>query len=177
MFGSNAPIWPFLARFGGAADPLAPVAGTSIIETYPVLAVIALGWTLPDARPAGRLPKYNPERTKTFSIADWRHVCRRTSRAFHERGVTGLGRWLDDATILSAPRKRDQDRLDACLCLLAALHLADGRECLMIGTLESGYVVVPHGSELHQELIDSCERASRAASQWLHRFQLAQPLP
>ena len=27
-----------------------------------MLAMIALLWTLPDSRPAGRLPKYNPQR-------------------------------------------------------------------------------------------------------------------
>jgi predicted RNase H-like nuclease len=66
MFGTGAPIWRFLARFGGPADPLAPVVNTRVFETYPVLAMIALSWALPDSRPAGRLPKYNPERKKTF---------------------------------------------------------------------------------------------------------------
>jgi predicted RNase H-like nuclease len=50
MFGEGAPVWPFLARFGGPADPLKPVADTRVFETYPVLAMIALGWTLPDSR-------------------------------------------------------------------------------------------------------------------------------
>lgn len=81
MFGTEAPVWDFLKRFGGAANPLGPVAGTLVIETYPVLAMIALGWTLLDvsrqARPTNRLPKYNPEQKKTFSILDWQHVCGR----------------------------------------------------------------------------------------------------
>jgi predicted RNase H-like nuclease len=41
MFGPEAPIWSFLKRFGGAATPQEPVAGTEVIETYPVLALIA----------------------------------------------------------------------------------------------------------------------------------------
>jgi hypothetical protein len=47
-----------------------------VIETYPVLTMIALGWTIPDSdgRLTGRLPKYNPGRKKTFSIKDWQHV-------------------------------------------------------------------------------------------------------
>jgi predicted RNase H-like nuclease len=75
VFGEEAPVWPFLTRFGGPGDPLGPVAETRVFETYPVLTIIALGWTLPDSRAAGRLPKYNPERKKTFSILDWQHIC------------------------------------------------------------------------------------------------------
>lgn len=87
MFGDPAPLWSFLTRFGGAADPLEPVANTRVFETYPVLAMIALGCTLPDSRAAGRLPKYNPERRKTFSNSDWQHVCGLASGAFRERGL------------------------------------------------------------------------------------------
>ena len=93
MFGPNAPMWPFLNRFGGSANPMAPVAGTMVIETYPVLGMIALGWTLPDmspqSRPAGRLPKYNPDRRKNFSLPDWRYVCGRASDEFKDRTLSG----------------------------------------------------------------------------------------
>ena len=50
MFGKQAPVWPFLARFGGPADPLEPISNTRVFETYPVLTIIALGWMLPDSR-------------------------------------------------------------------------------------------------------------------------------
>ena len=70
MFGKTAPVWSFLARFGGPANPLEPIAGTQVFETYPVLVMIALDWVLSDSRATGRLPKYNPERKKTFSISD-----------------------------------------------------------------------------------------------------------
>ena len=76
MFCSEAPIWPFLTRFGGPADPLSPVVDTRVSETYPVLAIIALDWALPDHRIMGRLPKYNPSRRNTFSISDWQHLCK-----------------------------------------------------------------------------------------------------
>ena len=68
MFGRDAPMWPFLTRFGGPADPMEPVGDTRVFETYPVLTMISLLWTLPDRRPAGRLPTYNPARRHTFSI-------------------------------------------------------------------------------------------------------------
>jgi hypothetical protein len=50
---AEAPVWEFLKRFGGAANALGPVAGTLVIETYPVLAMVALNWTQPDLSPQG----------------------------------------------------------------------------------------------------------------------------
>lgn len=177
MFGFDAPVWQFLAQFGGPADPLAPLAGNWVVETYPVLAMMALGWTLPDSRPAGRLPKYNPMRRKTFSLPDWQHVCRLTSSAFGEHGLDGVVRWLDDAGLKAAPRKSDQDRVDACLCLLTAVHLAEGRECLMIGDQETGYIVVPFGENLYDELKVRCETTGRAPGEWVRSFHLAEAQP
>jgi predicted RNase H-like nuclease len=97
MFGDKAPVWPFLTGFGGPADPLGQVTETRVFETYPVLALIALGWTLTDSRAAGRLPKYNPVRKKTFSLSDWRdtfaswlqrHFVTVDSRRFHVGSTT-----------------------------------------------------------------------------------------
>jgi predicted RNase H-like nuclease len=125
MFGTEAPVWSFLNRFGGPTDPLALIGDTWVFETYPVLAIIALLWTLPDSHAAGRLPKYNPERKKTFSILDWQHVCGLALNAFRERGLIEVVQWIDDAAQTPWPRKSDQDSLDACLCLLVALFLAE----------------------------------------------------
>jgi predicted RNase H-like nuclease len=172
MFGKDAPVWRFLARFGGPADPLEPLASTQVFETYPVLAMIALGWTLPDTRPAGRLPKYNPERKKTFSLSDWRHVCQLTSSAFRERELMGVVRWLDDAAQSMAPCKNDQDSLDACVCLLAAVYLAERKECLMVGNRDTGYIVVPYGEDLCEELKTRCRQTDRTPSMWVRSFHL-----
>jgi predicted RNase H-like nuclease len=176
MFGKDAPVWQFLTQFGGPADPLEPLLGTRVVETYPVLAMIALGWTLPDPRPAGRLPKYNPER-KTFSNSDWKHVCQQTSTAFLERGLRGVVRWLDDAAEITKPRKSHQDGLDACICLLAAMYMAERRECLMVGNQETGYIVVPYGEGLHDELNARCEKTDRKPSEWVRSFQLRTATP
>lgn len=167
MFGEDAPVWRFLATFGGAADPLAAVAGTAVFETYPVLTMIALGWVVPDRRPKGRLPKYNPERRKTFALSEWQYVCRMASTAFAERGLDGAARWLDEATLIAQPSKRDQDGVDAYLCLLVALNLAEGKDCLMIGDLPSGYIVVPYGAELVEELTARCRRTFRDPDEWV----------
>jgi predicted RNase H-like nuclease len=172
MFGKEAPVWSFLARFGGPADPLGPLVGTRVFETYPVLAMISLGWTLPDSRPAGRLPKYNPERKKTFSKSDWEHVCCRALGAFSDRGLVEIGLWIERAAQIKSPRKSDQDRLDACLCLLVALYLAEGKDCLMVGDQQSGYIVVPNGAGLCTELESRCSKTRRTPSEWVRAFRL-----
>ena len=71
MFGDGAAVWPFLAQFGGPANPRQLRTGTQVIETYPVLALASLGWTCNELqRASGRLPKYNPQRRTTFSLDD-----------------------------------------------------------------------------------------------------------
>lgn len=147
-------------------------AGTRVFETYPVLVMIALGWTLPDLRPAGRLPKYNPERKRTFTLADWQHVCELASRAFRARGLMGITDWLDRVARKPSPRKNDQDGLDACLCLLVALHLVERKDCLIVGDQATGYIVVPDDARLRAELDDRCRQTERASSDWLRVFRL-----
>lgn len=167
MFGKGAPLWPFLERFGGAADPFAPNGAIRVIETYPVLALAALGWLQSDERETGRLPKYNPERRRTFSLEDWKFVCERLASALDACGLSQAGAWADLASRISAPRKRDQDALDACLCLLVALHFAEGRECVMVGNLETGYMVVPYGAGLYAELETRCRETGRDPDVWV----------
>ena len=172
MFGQGAPVWLFLSRFGGAADPLRPLVDTRVIETYPALAMIALDWTLPDSRVTGRLPKYNPERTTTFAITDWQHVCKRAAEAFRVRKLELIVEWLESTATRTSPRKSDQDGVDACLCLLAALYLVERKACLMVGDLNSGYIVVPDDARLRRELENRCGKTGRAVADWVRVFRL-----
>lgn len=176
MFGSAAPVWRFLDRFGGPATPSdvakTPDSSTHVLETYPVLALIALGWVLPDNRATGRLPKYNPERRRTFRISDWQHVCTSAASFIGATGLTDLSTWLLRLRDLERPHKRDQDALDACLCLVVGLHLVPPHECLMVGDLRSGYIVVPASDALEQELANRCTATQRAPREWLRRFGL-----
>jgi predicted RNase H-like nuclease len=173
MFGPTAPLWAFLAGFGGAADPFGPPQSIRVLETYPVLAIIALGWTLADQeRPGGRLPKYNPERHKTFGISDWAHVCRTTSARLTAEGAPELGAWADIAATKTKPTKSDQDQLDACICLVSALHLARGRDALFVGCCDTGYIVVPDSETLRKELERRCVELGIESAMWVRVFRL-----
>ena len=172
MFGADAPVWRFLSHFCGVPDPLIPGAGTRVFETYPALMLISLGWTLPGYRPTGRLPKYNPERRRTFLLSDWQYVCKLIADSLNERGLQDLGRWTELAGEHPHPQKRDQDGLDGCLCLLAALHLIEQRDCLMVGDIDTGYIIVPHGDALLRELETRCIRTKRNSSNWVRKFRL-----
>ena len=175
MFGATAPVWAFLRRFGGAADPFRLVGGTQVIETYPVLALIALKWLRDGRGTAGVLPKYNPGRTKTFSYSDWNYVCELAGEFFGRQSAAGLCCWLKEAGRKTYPNKSDQDCLDACLCLVVALLLQQGCECLMVGDLATGYIVVPHEPGLLSEMSNRCMKTGRNPKDWLRVFRLAAP--
>ncbi len=177
MFGKEAPVWSFLDQFGGAADPLNPVGSTWVLETYPVLMLIALGWLLPDTRPSGRLPNYNPQRRKTFLPQDWQYLCSQASAAFRERDLPETAGWIDGSGRNTSPRKSDQDCLDACFCLLVALDLAQGKDCLMVGETNTGYIVVPYGAGLRRELETRCKQTGRLPADWVRAFRLRLSLP
>jgi len=63
--------------------------------------------------------------------------------------------------------------VDACLCLLVALFMAEQRECLMIGNMDTGYIVVPSGEALHAELRVRCEKTGRSSAGWVRPFRLS----
>jgi predicted RNase H-like nuclease len=172
MFGEAAPVWAFLTRFGGPADPLRLTGGSHVIETYPVLALIALGWLRPGRGVSGTLPKYNPQRTKTFLLGDWKFVCERASAFFSSHASPGIAAWLEKAGKKPDPKKSDQDRLDACLCLIVALWLHHGRECLMTGNLASGYIIVPHESSVLTELANRCMKTGLSPAEWTKVFRI-----
>lgn len=168
MFGRNAPVWGFLERFGGQSDPLKPASmRNQVWETYPALVLIAMNWVLPDSRPAGRLPKYNPAHPSKFSSKDWKYVCTQLSAEFRSRGLNELEEWLDAAKCYSSPHKSDQDGVDACLCLLVAIYNFEGKKCLMVGDLASGYIIVPDNPDMHRELTRRCAVKKLDASVYL----------
>lgn len=171
MFGPEAPIWRFLDRFGGPADPTQPLRDVNVFETYPALAMIALDWMLSDARACGRLPKYNPANVH-FSPSDWRHVCQRTAAALRDHALEQTPEWLDQVALAAKPTKGQQDGVDAAICLLVALQFAAGGACLMVGDVRSGYVLVPYGEVLASELEARCRTKDLVAAEWVHTLRM-----
>lgn len=179
MFGNDAPIWDFLKNFGELSDPTKkPLPTNCVIETYPVIALIAMDWLLddnhPNPRATGRLPKYNTERPSFFH-GDWQFVCNQAADGFKKIGLWNLVKWLEEARDNPSPRKQLQDRLDACLCLLVGLHLMEGRDCLFVGNMESGYMVAPYGGRLHEELEVRFGRSQLMgnAADWIRKFNIS----
>jgi predicted RNase H-like nuclease len=179
MFGKGAPILKFLDDHYACLDPTKftqSQLATWVIETYPVLTMIALNWLLadnhPNPRQTRRLPKYNPANRK-FSPYDWEFVCEHAAKAFEQMGMQHLAEWIINNPLPEkrGERKKLQDRLDACLCLLVGLYLIEGRECLMIGNMESGYMVIPHGMQLHDELVARCEDTGRRHADWVRKLK------
>jgi predicted RNase H-like nuclease len=181
LFGDNAPIWEFLKEFDGACNPIQSFSSqhrnNNVIETYPALAMIAMGW-LPDdnhiyPRETGRLPKYNPDNRRNFSYDDWRFVCHQTALGIGSLGLSRLEKWLTNVENNESPRKQDQDCLDACICLLIGMHLVREKDCLFVGDMVAGYMVVPYGVTLHKELVVRCEITGRKPVEWLHKFKMS----
>ena len=167
MFGDDAPVWGFLRAVGGSLDPDEASAECTVLETYPVLTLIAKQWLLPDSQRQERLPKYNPARRKTFSLDDWAFVCVQVAQLLMRSGLQDLADWCEASSGLSRVTKQAQDLLDACICLVPALELARGASCLVVGKSESGYMVVPSGEALERELVARCEAIGRPAGQWV----------
>ena len=108
-------------------------------------------------------------------LDDWRHVCRQLAAELHQRGLPELGSWCESAATNTVPRKDDQDRIDACLCLVAAVHLVGQQDCLMIGDIASGYIVVPSGTVLREEVESRCRETGRLPGEWIATLNASLP--
>lgn len=173
MFDGSAPIWPFLADFGGASPLEKLDSPTCVLECYPVLSIIARSWCLPDSlRATGRLPKYNPASRRRFKQDDWDYLCNRLAQDFARRGLEPLAEWMESITGC-APKKALQDRLDACICLLVAIALASGEPMLAVGEQVSGLIVAPYSAALGTELKERCESTQRDPAVWVRQFFFA----
>jgi predicted RNase H-like nuclease len=155
MFDDTAPIWRFKEELGALEDPEAArqsVSGLHIIEVFP-----ALG--LPSLIPVhcGRLlgAKYNPERRKTFRLDHWSSVAECVVAFGLTHRIAGLSAWARSHGAVAAPRKSDQDLLDAVLCAMVGYLwlFAERSELLLIGDLQSGYMVTPAVGEARARLI------------------------
>jgi predicted RNase H-like nuclease len=159
MFCDDSPIWGFLAALGATEDPLqarSARSGFYLMEVFPALALPSL-----DDAFFGRnaAPKYNPDRRKTFRRADWSRVAQVLGEHFAYFDLPALSEWCRSAATIEAPRKSDQDRLDSMICLLVALYwrLRPWQESIMLGSLETGYMVFPASAAVRERI---AQRAS-----------------
>ncbi|CAO4142063.1 hypothetical protein LPLAFNJD_LOCUS1096 [Methylorubrum aminovorans] len=161
MFDDAAPVWRFKERLGATEDPEASrsaSAGLFLMEVFPALA-------LPSFGPAfcGRLlgPRYNPARRKTFTLAGWQAVIDVMRLRALTESVDGLCEWADALAAVSAPKKADQDQLDAALCALIGLHwqMAPREASIMIGDRTFGYMIVPASTDVRARLKSAADKA------------------
>ena len=181
MFGDSAPVWKFISDVGAceyagktghagggivnfeAAKPSTGRTGIHLIEVYPALALAALEPGLMEHRHnrSGKwirwAARYNPTRRRTFSVADWQLVCNTVVGCANQFGLQALSQWATTMMGLDPPSKRDQDKIDAALCLLIALqwrHQSHGVRA--IGDLAMGYIVTPTSGATRQILTAVC---------------------
>lgn len=155
MFDDGAPIWRFKARLTANDDPEAAriaVAGRHLIEVFPALA-------LPSLAPAycGRLlgPRYNPGRRRTFRLEHWHGVLECLVEQALANHVPELVEPLHSLGNHPAPKKSHQDMLDSVICALVGyLWMFDERDrMLVLGDLDTGYIVTPAAGEARVRLL------------------------
>lgn len=179
MFGDAAPVWRFLDAIGAAQDPLAARSATSgrfVMEVFPALA-------LPELVPAiwarRRAAKYNPA-ARLFAASDWPLVASGVaafarglgagspgagslgagSLGAGSPGAGSLAEWADTAAGLGRPRKADQDRLDAAICVAVALAWRHGPagSTLQLRDARSGLMATIASGEVRAVLVDAARR-------------------
>ncbi|WP_183844743.1 MULTISPECIES: DUF429 domain-containing protein [unclassified Rhizobium] len=154
MFDDAAPIWRFKQTLGAQEEPeLARVAsnGLFLIEVFPALALAAIEGAFCSRLAA---PKYNPVNRRRFKITDWQAVAEAVRRFGTLNSLRHLEDWCSVAASFEAPKKADQDKLDALICGLIGLHwlVAPRDQSVMIGDLESGYMIAPATRGVHERL-------------------------
>lgn len=140
MFGQRAPIWGFLAAIGAIQNPIKArnaEAGRFVMEVFPALALPAIVSEIWERR---RAAKYNP-RAKKFEPLDWPIVASGVAAFARGLGANDLAVWMENASSIT-PRKADQDRLDAAICLMIAWAWRYGPcdDTLLIGDERLGYM-------------------------------------
>lgn len=160
MFDDTAPIWRFKNALNAVEDPetaRSAASGLFLIEVFPALALISLNEVF-----CQRLaqPKYNPAVRKRFRIEHWQAVIE-TIRTF---GLTGarsqIDEWCDEYLAKIAPRKSDQDKVDAMICALIGLHwiVAPRDQSVAIGDLTNGYMIAPATNGIHSRLVTAAAK-------------------
>lgn len=154
MFDDAAPIWRFKEALGAVENPEAArvsQSGLFLTEVFPALALPTL-----EAAYLGRLlgPRYNPDRRRTFTLESWQVVGRAIRHFAEANALNTVAGWAEQSAAILRPRKPDQDRLDSVLCaLIGYVWLVKPRhDSIMIGDLQSGYMITPASSDIRGRL-------------------------
>jgi len=155
MFCPDSPIWRFLEGLGAEENPeMARTAksGLHLIEVFPALAMASLDNNFFGMRKG---PRYNPGRRKTFRIEDWSAVVAAARVEACRFQFGALADWLSQLGTLTRPKKADQDRLDAAICLLIAIRwrLGGRNESIILGDLKNGYIVSAASERVRDRLV------------------------
>lgn len=149
MFGDRAPIWQFKKDLGAEDEPeLARSAdsGLFLVEVFPALALPGLHVAF-----AGRYcaPKYNPQNRKKFRASDWEAVVKAMAAIAQKLELDECAEWCKTLCTISKPTKGQQDQLDSVICaIIGYIWLACKRsDSVMLGDLETGYIVAPVSRE------------------------------
>ena len=154
MFGDHAPIWRFLDRIGAGHDPetaRTATEGCHVLEVFPALALPSLH---PDFFGPRLGPRYNPARRNTFKLTDWHRVIDVAALEADRWQCAALSDWFAKIAAVASPRKADQDRLDAAICLLIGLRWRLGRrsDSVLLGDVANGFIVAPVTPAAHARL-------------------------
>ncbi len=169
LFGNEAPIWRFLAELDGIQNPFQArqsPTGCFVMEVFPALSLPAI---VPALWQRGKGAKYNPAGRK-FDPLDWPIVLSGVAAFARGLGADDLARWTESCQFHSAPKKADQDRLDAAICLAIALAWRHGEsnDLLVIGDDRTGYIATIASRETRAALTKAAVERHVAVDQtWL----------
>lgn len=166
MFGRNAPIWNFLDLVGARENPQVARSadqGIFLIEVFPALSLPSL---IPEIWNRKRAAKYNPA-TRRFSPLDWELVTSGIAEIAKKHNLGEIAETLNLLNQLSAPRKGDQDKLDAIISLIIGYiwRYGEPENSVVIGDEYSGYMVTPASSEIKEHLKAAAARVGVAYNQ------------
>ena len=179
MFGDDAPIWRFLAALKAIQNPIEArkaVAGRFLMEVFPALALPAIVPALWDRR---RGAKYNPDRRKTFDPHDWPIVASGVAAFARNLASPALVGWLEGESSRESPRKADQDKLDAAICLTIALAWRYGplSETLLMGDERTGYMATIASAQTRAVLVKAAEKQKRGVAEFRQIARRVWPEP
>ena len=156
LFGDGAPIWRFLRQIDAIQDPLRARDASErrfVMEVFPALALPAF---VPALWQRGRGAKYNPSAAK-FDGSDWPLVASGVASFAQGLKANALSRWAATQARIVKPRKADQDRLDAAICLSVALAWRRGsrENLLVVGDERRGYIATVVSTDTRNVLVRS----------------------